>query len=149
MGSTRDVMQIFADREIRAHFPKNDGWGCRQVPSPNHQDISCILSRDTRSGTQQIALVVTYDEVPSVSSLDNLTTSMNKKLLKGRYLIVPKNTDTSSIPKEIRVIFMDSFGFIEGNLIWLTKKKNARHYPVQETPCVAEVAPAVSQPNAA
>ena len=48
MGSAHDIMQTFAEKEIRAHFKECDGWNCRQVPSPYVRDMTCILSREVQ-----------------------------------------------------------------------------------------------------
>ena len=50
MGSSRDIMQTYAEKEVRAHFKKFDGWECRQVPSPYIRDMTCIISREVRAG---------------------------------------------------------------------------------------------------
>jgi len=139
-------MQLFAKREVRSHFRGSDGWECRQVSSPRPGDMTCILSREVRGKKEQVALVVSYDEEPSTLSLEAVAATINKKTFKGKYLLVPQAADISAVPKEIKIIPMSSFGFVDGNLIWLTKKKNARHYPREEAPAKSGAAiPAPAQ----
>ena len=82
MGSAHDIMQTFAYKEIRAHFREYDGWECRQVPSPCVRDITCILSREVRGRKETAALAVSYDEEPSMLSLEAVAASSNAKHLK-------------------------------------------------------------------
>jgi len=148
MGSSKDIMQTFAQKEIRAHFKAWDGWSCREVPSPYRRDMTFILSRDVRGRTENVALAVSYDEDPSTLALEALVASMKGKAPKGQFLIVPNAAVVSGIPKTVQVIFMESFGFVEGKLVWLTKKKNAKHYVPPEAPAMVETTPIVAEPNA-
>jgi hypothetical protein len=149
MGSSRDIMQTYAEKEVRAHFKKCDGWECRQVPSPYVRDMTCILSREVRGRKETVALAVSYDEEPSTLSLEAVAASLNRKSLNGQYLIVPKASDVSAIPKPVQVIFMESFGYVDDRLVWLSRKKNAKRYPQSEAPCTAETATAACEPRAA
>jgi hypothetical protein len=148
MGSSKDIMQTFAQKEIRAHFKAWDGWSCREVPTPYKRDMTFILSRDVRGRTENVALAVTYDEEPSTLSLEALVASMKGKAPKGQFLIAPNAAVISGIPKTVQVIFMESFGFVDGKLVWLTKKKNAKQYLPQEVPVTAETATVVAEPHA-
>ena len=134
MGSAHDIMQTFAYKEIRAHFRDYDGWGCRQVQLPIVHDMTCILSRDVRGRKEVVALAVSYDEEPSMLPLETLAASLKGKDLKGQYLVVPKAANVSAIPQSAKVHFMESFGFMDGKLVWLTRKKNAKQYPHSEAP---------------
>ncbi len=149
MGSSHDVMQTFALKEIRAHFTEYEGWVYREITSPSAHDMAGILSRDVRGRTEMAALAVSYNEEPSALALETLAISLKRKALKGQYLIVPKAANVSAIPKTVQVIFMESFGFVDGKLIWLTKKKNAKHYSSREVLCTPETASAACQPHAA
>ncbi len=128
-------MQTYAEKEVRAHFKKFDGWECRQVPSPYIRDMTCIISREVRGRKETVALEVSYDEKPSTLSLQAVAASLNKKSLNGQYLIVPKASNVSAIPKPVQVIFMESFGYVDDRLVWLSRKKNAKRYPQSEASC--------------
>ena len=142
MGSAHDIMQTFAEKEIRAHFKECDGWNSRQVPSPYVRDMTCILSREVRGRKETLALAVSYDEEPSTLSLEAVTASVNRKSLNGQYLIVPKAANVSVIPKTVQVISMESFGFVDDRLVWLSRKKNVKRYPQPEESVVTAVASA-------
>ena len=80
---------------------------------------------------------ISYDEKPSLLPLEALFATVKVKSLKGQYLILPKAANVSAIPEPVKVIVMESFGFVDGKLVWLTKKKNAKHYSQPEKPAKA------------
>jgi hypothetical protein len=49
--------------------------------------------------------------------------------------MVPCGSDSKAVPPDIRVITMSSFGYDAENLVWLTRKKNAKKI-VNELPCL-------------
>jgi hypothetical protein len=150
MGSAQDIMQTFANKEIRAQFRDHDGWECKQVPSPGTRDAVFFLSREVRGKKETVALAVSFDEEPSVTALAAVSAGhKGRNALKAQYLLVPKAADVSAVPKEIQILFMDAFGFVEGKLIWLTKKKNAKRYQQPEEPAKAEAAVPACEPHAA
>ena len=150
MGSAQDIMQTFACKEIRAHFRDHDGWECRQVPYPGTRDATFLLSRDVRGRKETVALAVSFDEEPSVTSLAAIVAGYKgRNALKAQYLLIPKAADISAIPKGVQVLSMNTFGFVEGNLVWLTKKKNVKHYPQPEQMAKVEAAVPACEPHAA
>ena len=114
------------------HFNECDGWECRRVPSPCVRDITCVLSREVPGRKEAMALAVSYDEDPSMLALEAVAASLTRKILNGQYLIVPKAANVSAIPKAVHIISMESFGFVDGRLVWLARKKNAKRYPQTE-----------------
>lgn len=150
MGSAHDVMQTFAYKEIRAHFRDHDGWECQQVPMAGSRDMAFFLSREVRGRKESVALAVSYDGEPTATLLAAVAAGWKgRNALKAQYLLVPKDSDVSAVPKDICILPMNAFGFVEGKLVWLTKKKNAKHYPQQEEPAKAETACAACEPHAA
>lgn len=150
MGSAQDIMQTFADKEIRAHFSSYDGWECKKAPSPATHETVFLLSREVRGRTETVALAVSFDEEPSTTALLAVSAGYKgRHALKAQYLLVPKDADISAVPKEVRVLSMNAYGFVDGNLLWLTKKKGARHYAQPEEPAKAGTATLACEPHAA
>jgi hypothetical protein len=150
MGSAQDIMQTFADREIRMHFSHFDGWECQKAPSPATRDTVFLLTRNVRGKKETIALGVSYDEEPSVTALAAVSAKYTgRNALKAQYLLVPKDANAASVPGHIRVLSMSAFGFSNGELIWLTKKKGAKHYIQPEAPAKAVAAGPACEPHAA
>jgi len=150
MGSAQDIMQTFANREIRAHFSPFDGWECQRAESPATRDTVFLLTRDVRGKKESIALAVSFDEEPSVTALAGIAAGhTGRHALKSQYLLVPKEANVSSVPGHIRVLSMNTFGFSDGELIWLTKKKGVKHYTQPEMPAKAMAANPACEPHAA
>jgi len=150
MGSVHDVMQTFAYKEIRAHFRDHDGWECQKVPSPGTRDEVFFITREVRGKKEVVALAVSFDEEPAVAALAAVSAGhKGRNALKAQYLLVPKAADVSAVPKEIQILSMNAFGFVEGKLVWLTKKKNAKHYAQPEAPAKTEAAVPACEPHAA
>ena len=149
MGVATDIMQTFAAREIRSHFRESEGWECRQEQSPVPGSMTFVLSRELRGKRQIIPLAVSYEETPSLFPLEYMTARMNGKKLTGKCLLVPKGADVTALPGDIRVLFMESFGFVDDRLVWLTKKKNAKQYPRPQAPAAAGSSSSASQMHTA
>lgn len=150
MGSAQDIMQTFASREIRVHFSPFDGWECQKAPSPATRDSVFLLTRDVRGKRETIALAVSFDEEPSAIALAGIAAEhTGRHALKGQYLLVPKDANVSSVPGHIRILPMSAFGFSDGELIWLTKKKGVKHYAQTEMPAKVVVAGTACEPHAA
>jgi len=150
MGSAQDIMQTFADKEIRVHFNSYNGWECKKAPSPVTRDPVFLISRDIRGRKETVALLVSFDAEPSVTALTAVSAGYTgRKGLKGRYLLVPKDADVSAVPKDIHILSMNAFGFADGELVWLAKKKGARHYAQPEETVAAAAAGPVCEPHAA
>jgi hypothetical protein len=97
-----------------------------------------------------VALAVSFDEEPSVTSLAAMAAGhTGRNALKAQYLLVPKAADVTAVPKGIQIISMNAFGFVEGELVWLTKKKNAKHYVQPEEPAKAGSATTACESHAA
>lgn len=133
MGSARDVMELFAERDIRWLFSGYNGWKVKPVSGLPSTGRFYRVSRGKWVGEEVAFIAVSFDPVPrqeAVSALDALTHGQGSRTKK--YLLTPQATDTSGIPSHIRILPMNAFAFADGELVWLTKKKNAVHYPPEE-----------------
>ena len=133
MGSPRDVMGLFAERDIRHMLPEYDGWRIEQVQGSRTPGYFYRVSRSKWVGTEIAFIAVSYDPVPKeelISTLDSLPDGHGSRTKK--YLLMPQATDTSGIPPHIHVLLMTSFAFTEGKLVWVTKKKNAKKFVMEQ-----------------
>ena len=136
MGSEKDVMELFAERDIRHMLPEYEGWKINRVQRPRAPGCFYRISRSRWAGTEVAFIAVSLDPVPKealIIALDSLYEG--HRSLTTKYLLTPQATDTSGIPPHIRVLLMTAFAFEGGELVWLTKKKHARR-------CVPESAAA-------
>lgn len=133
MGSQKDVMELFAQRDIRQMLPEYEGWGIEKVKGPGLPGIFFRISRSRWTGTEIAFIAVSLDPVPKediISALDSLPNGSGS--LTKKYLLTPQATDTRTVPPHVKVLPMTAFAFAEGNLIWLTRKKNAMRFVPRE-----------------
>lgn len=133
MGSAQDIMQAFVSKDFHARFPAYDGWKLESVPNSKPGSQVYRASRYYRGQPQTAILTVSFDPKPSAASIEilNLAT-INSRTKISRYLLVPQGADISGVPATIGLLTMKSFGFSDGELVWLTKKKNAALTPKWE-----------------
>ncbi len=87
------------------------------------------FSRDLWVGSEKVTVISMYSQVVSGEEIANLRSRYSTGTVKHRIAImVPDGCDLSSVPEDIRVITMSSFGYDAGKLVWLTKKKNAKKF---------------------
>lgn len=134
MGSVHDIMETFALRDIRSVFSEFDGWVSTPLASQNGHH-AYKLSRNPQGfyGQQQnIYLQVSFDLRPSPECISNLISlGCDDRNRKGSFLLVPRGADISDVPTSVKIFPMSSFGFDNGQLRWLSKKKNTVEYTVK------------------
>jgi hypothetical protein len=129
MGSQKDVMEVFAERDIRQQFSEYNGWKITTVAGTNPEGRFYKITRSNWAGDEVVFIAVSFDPVPNeefVSVLDTIPGSQASRTKK--YLLTPQAANTSKIPPHIRILRMNAFAFAEGNLVWLTKKMNAKKF---------------------
>jgi len=135
MGSQKDVMILFAERDINQIFPEREGWKITQLNTALSTGGVYRLSRYNRGGYETVFIKVSFEQTPnenSVNALDELSDGKSSRIAK--YILTPQGTDNSGMPVHIRTLPMSAFAFAEGNLVWLTKKKNAKKFPAEAIP---------------
>jgi len=129
MGSAHDIMELFAERDIRQVFSAYDGWKIVPVNGTPSAGGLYRASRNKMYYDEVAFIAVSFDPVLSddcISALNALPVSRESRTKK--YLLTPRATDTSGIPPHIRVLFLTAFAFADGKLVWLTKKKHATKF---------------------
>ena len=129
MGSARDVMELFAERDIRWLFSEYNGWKVAPVSGPRPDGCFYRASKRKWVGEEIALIAVSFDPAPcqdSISALDTLPDGKESRTKK--FLLTPQATDTSGILPHIRILPMNAFAFADGELVWLTKKKNAKRF---------------------
>jgi hypothetical protein len=124
MGSQKDVLKLFAERDIRQVFSEREGWRMSQMDVSPSTGSFYRLSRYKWGGDEVAFISVSFDPAPKKESLSAFDTLPDVRAKK--YLLTPQATDTTDIPSEVRILPMSAFTFTDGNLVWLTKKKHAR-----------------------
>lgn len=127
--ASKDVMTTFAERDIRQYFSEFDGWNCAPINGVQ-SPVGLFRASRNRLYHEEVAFIaVSFDPIPEnkcITALDALPSSRGSRVKK--FLLTPQATDTSFVPPHVQVLLMKAFAFADGDLVWLTKKKNARQY---------------------
>jgi len=125
MGSNQDIMHQFARQEINRFFSTYDGWKITPLPESAGYDREYLAER-TISGNKELnKVLVSFEKKVPKQKLEQMRSTVT-----GPYgqvhkssilLIVPQNSDTSSVPNDVRLHFMNSFAFQGNDLIWVKK----------------------------
>jgi hypothetical protein len=125
MGSNQDIMHQFARQEINRFFSTYDGWKITPLPESAGYDREYLAER-TISGNKELnKVLVSFEKKVPKEKLEQMRSTVT-----GPYgqvhksailLIVPQNSDTSSVPNDVRLHFMNSFAFQGNDLIWVKK----------------------------
>jgi hypothetical protein len=130
MGSNQDIMHNFARQEINRFFSTYDGWTITPLPEAGGYDREFIAERTISGNRESKKVLVSFEKCVQKEKIEGLRSSVTGpygQVQKSEVLvIVPQNSDTSCVPPDVRVSFMNSFAFDGNELAW-TKK------PVQKT----------------
>jgi len=130
MGSSQDIMHEFARKEINRFFSTYDGWKITPLPETAGYDREYIAERTISGNRQMDKVLVSFEKKVPKEKLEQMRSSVT-----GPYglvqksnilLIVPQNSDVSSVPGDVTISYMQSFAFHGNDLVWLKK-------PVQQT----------------
>jgi hypothetical protein len=114
---THDIMLNVEEREIRGKYSSYDGWTITRLYPKDPSDPHFQVSRRNGQALETIAVYASYSLKPSLGlPADG----------KKRMVLVPSGADQSNLGPGIGVIPMASYAFSGKDLIWQTKKKNAK-----------------------
>lgn len=114
---THDIMYNVEEREIKGRYSSFDGWSITPLYPKNSEDPHFQVSRRNGQVRETIAVYASYDRKPSLSAPADG---------KKRAILVPSGADLANLDPKVGVIPMASFGFSGEDLVWQTKKKNAK-----------------------
>jgi hypothetical protein len=125
MGSSQDIMHQFARQEINRFFSTYDGWKITPLPEAGGYDRQYLAERTISGNRESTAVLVSFEKTIAKEKLERMRSSATGpygQVQKNTILlIVPQNTDTSSVPNDVRVSFMHSFAFQGNDLTWMKK----------------------------
>ena len=131
MGYSHDIMYDMAMKDIRTAFPEHEGWKRMHTLAGKKNDRAFSFSRRIQGKVEKgIAWVSFSKEISSELSAGLADEKDTPSGWNRKILLIPRSTTVTSFPQDIRIMEMKSFGFdSDGQLVWLTKKKNAMDYP--------------------
>jgi hypothetical protein len=125
MGSSQDIMHQFARQEINRFFSTYDGWKITPLPEAGGYDRQYLAERTISGNRESTTVLVSFEKTIAKEKLERMRSSATGpygQVQKNTILlIVPQNTDTSSVPNDVRVSFMHSFAFQGNDLTWMKK----------------------------
>jgi len=123
-------MHNFARQEINRFFSTYDGWTITPLPEAGGYDRQFSAERTISGNRESKKVLVSFDKCVKKEKIEALRSSVTGpygQVQKSDVIvIVPQNSDTSCIPPDVRLSFMNSFAFDGNELAW-TKK------PVQKS----------------
>jgi len=126
MGYSEDIMYDFAMKDLRTVFPEYEGWKGKETPAGELNEKIYTFSRRSRGRPENAMVMVLFNRIGDTIDIDSFFTACEKTPDCTRKLIlVPGFSHLQVPPGTIEVKEMTTFGYQDGNLIWLTKKKNA------------------------
>jgi len=130
MGSNQDIMHNFARQEINRFFSTYDGWTITSPSKTGGYDRVYSAERTISGNKESKKVLVSFEKNVKKEKIEALRSSVTGpygQVQKSDIIvIVPQNSDTSCIPPDVRLSFMNSFAFDGNELTW-TKK------PVQKS----------------
>jgi hypothetical protein len=125
MGSSQDIMHQFARQEINRFFSTYDGWKITPLPESEGYDRKFVAERTVSGNKESKKILVSFEKNMPKEKIETLRSDVTgpygQVQKSDLLLIVPQNTDTATIPDDVRISFMKSFAF-EGNaLAWMKK----------------------------
>jgi len=115
-------MHAFALQELHRVYSGFNGWMV-QKETPQGNDGLTILLERMHEGSQETAKVlISYNAAISANDVEDLKVSGKPRY--GRLprhesaIIVPKNTNVSQVPADVRIYSMSSFVIDKGALVW-------------------------------
>jgi len=129
MGSQKDVMELFAERDLRQHFTEYDGWKIAPAANAPSGVYMYRVSKSKWVGEEVAYVALSLNQEPTEATLAALdSVPETRGVTTRKYLLSPQTVNTACVPPHVRIILMNSFAFMEGKLVWLTKKKHAKHF---------------------
>lgn len=122
MGKEQDVMHGFVKQEISRFYSSFDGWNILPVAHLKGYDQIFNAERFHHGEKESVLVLVSFE--PKISSdvlktLGTVGVGAYGQVTKSKMaVIVPQNADLSDISASTRVLFMKSFSFANGMLVW-------------------------------
>jgi hypothetical protein len=114
---THDIMYNVEEREIKGRYSSSDGWSITRLYPKDPADPHFQVSRRNGQVREIISVYASYDLKPSLGAPADG---------KKKVILVPSGADLSGLDPGVRVIPLASYGFSGKDLVWQTKKRNAK-----------------------
>lgn len=123
MGSNEDIMHEFVQKELKRLYPTVDGWQVKPVQRADGEEQCFTVLRRVLGKSEGAFVVVSFDRKVSPGIVDQLESGRIRGVASPeKVLVVPRGADTSKIPEGPRIMEMQSFGYVDDELVWLKRR---------------------------
>jgi hypothetical protein len=127
MGSNDDIMHEFVRKELKKLYPSVDGWQIKPAAKSGGKEQGFVVARRILGKSEGAHVLVSFDRIVTPDTVNSLMSMAKTNPIPGlaspkMILVIPQNTDLTSVPREVTVLPMQSFAWEEKELIWLRRR---------------------------
>ena len=127
MGSNDDIMHGFVRKELRKLYPSVDGWQIKPAAKTVGAKQGFVVWRRILGRTEGAHVLVSFDRIVAPGTGDILSDMSRTDPIPAlanpkKILVVPRGTDTASVPREVEILPMQNFGWEDKELVWLKRR---------------------------
>ncbi|MDD1708142.1 MAG: hypothetical protein LUQ33_03090 [Methanoregulaceae archaeon] len=127
MGSNDDIMHEFVRKELKKLYPSVDGWQIKPAAKSGEKEQGFVVARRILGKSEGAYVLVSFDRIVTPGTVNSLMAMAKTNPIPGlaspkMILVIPQNTDLTSVPSEVTVLPMQSFAWEDKELIWLRRR---------------------------
>jgi hypothetical protein len=127
MGSNDDIMHEFVRKELKKLYPSVDGWQIKPAAKSGGKEQGFVVARRILGKSEGAHVLVSFDRIVTPGTVNSLMAMAKNNPIPGlaspkMILVIPQNTDLTSVPAEVTVLPMQSFAWEDKELIWLKRR---------------------------
>jgi hypothetical protein len=127
MGSNDDIMHEFVRKELKKLYPSVDGWQIKPAAKSGGKEQGFVVARRILGKSEGAHVLVSFDRIVTPGTVNSLIAMAKTNPIPGlaspkMILVIPQNTDLTSVPREVTVLPMQSFAWEDKELIWLKRR---------------------------
>jgi hypothetical protein len=127
MGSNDDIMHEFVRKELKKLYPSVDGWQIKPAAKSGGKEQGFVVARRILGKSEGAHVLVSFDRKVTPGTVDSLMAMAKNDPIPGlaspkMILVIPQNTDVTSVSREVTVLPMQGFAWEDKELIWLKRR---------------------------
>jgi hypothetical protein len=120
-------MHEFVRKELKKLYPSVDGWQIKPAAKSGGKEQGFVVARRILGKSEGAHVLVSFDRIVTPDTVNSLMAMAKTNPIPGlaspkMILVIPQNTDLTSVPREVTVLPMQSFAWEEKELIWLRRR---------------------------
>jgi hypothetical protein len=120
-------MHEFVRKELKKLYPSVDGWQIKPAAKSGEKEQGFVVARRILGKSEGAYVLVSFDRIVTPGTVNSLMAMAKTNPIPGlaspkMILVIPQNTDLTSVPSEVTVLPMQSFAWEDKELIWLRRR---------------------------